>query len=97
MSPKNNIHSQHLLTLIGQQVIYHQQQCVIIEVLDDKELVLQALDQDQNIQANQYGEGHRNVPVIYTLPAFDAEGNLHAELIAAGLADLLSQQASDLD
>lgn len=89
MPAKSNLSSDDLLTLIGQQVVYHRHRCEIIELLDGRELVLQVLDPDSNIQPTQYGEGHRPVPVTYTLPVFDGEGELHAELLAAGLDKLL--------
>ena len=90
--PTNNIVTiEHLLTLIGQQVVFQQQQCEIIELLDGREFVLQVLKDNTNIQATQYGEGHRDVPVTYVLPIFDGEGDLHAELVAAGLDQLLAQ------
>ena len=90
--PTNNIVTiEHLLTLIGQQVVFQQQQCEIIELLDGREYVLQVLKDNTNIQATQYGEGHRDVPVTYVLPIFDGEGDLHAELVAAGLDQLLTQ------
>ncbi|OUR64701.1 hypothetical protein A9Q79_05215 [Methylophaga sp. 42_25_T18] len=90
--PTNNIVTiEHLLTLIGQQVVFQQQQCEIIELLDGREFVLQVLKDNTNIQATQYGEGHRDVPVTYVLPIFDGEGDLHAELVAAGLDQLLTQ------
>lgn len=89
MSAKSNLSCEQLLTLIGQQVVYRHHRCEIIELLDGCELVLQALDTDSNIQPTQYGEGHRPVPVTYTLPIFDGEGALHAELVAAGLDKLL--------
>ncbi len=89
MSSKNKFSCEHLLILLGQQVVYQQQQCEIIELLDGCELVLQVLEDDTNIQATQYGEGHRAVPVTYVLPVFDGEGDLHADLIAAGLEQLL--------
>ena len=91
MSANNSYTKQHLLTLIGQQVIYHGQQCEIIELMDDCEFVLQVLEDDSNIQATQYGEGHRTVPVTYVLPVFDGEGDLHTELVAAGLNVLLAK------
>jgi hypothetical protein len=91
--PRNsNIPSEDLLALIGQQVSYHHHRCEIIELLDGSELVLQVLEDDHSIQPTQYGEGHRNVPKTYTLPVFDGEGNLHAELVAAGLDRLLPAQ-----
>ena len=80
--PANNktIGRQALLALIGRQVIFQHQQCEIVELLDDCKFVLQVLDNDRNIQATQYGEGHRTVPVTYVLPIFDGAGNIHAEL-----------------
>ena len=92
MSQNPKITTEHLLTLIGRQVLYHQQQCEIIELLDSSEFVLQVIDNnDTNIQATQYGEGHRTVPITHVLPIFDGEGNLHSELLAAGLDRLISQ------
>ena len=77
--------SDELLCLLGQQLIHRQQQCEIIEVLDNTELVLQVLRHDTHIQATQYGEGHRAVPVTYILPIFDEEGSLHPDLKLAGV------------
>ncbi len=91
MSTNNIVTTKDLLALIGQQVVFHEQQCEIIELLDGREFVLQVLKHDTNIQATQYGEGHRDVPVTYVLPIFDGEGDLHAELIAAGLDSLLAE------
>ena len=90
MPANHKFNQEHLLTLIGRQVEYMQQQCEIIELLDGCEFVLQVLKDDTNIQATQYGEGHRAVPVTYILPVFDGEGDLHAELISAGLDKLLT-------
>ena len=89
--PANNktIGRQELLALIGRQIVFQQQQCEIVELLDDCKFVLQVLENDRNIQATQYGEGHRTVPVTYILPIFDGEGNLHAELLATELQNLL--------
>ena len=80
----------HLLTLIGQQVTYRQHLCEIIELLDDDMLILRVSDQATSIQMTQHGEGHREVPTTYTLPVFDGEGNLHPEVEAIGITDLLA-------
>lgn len=80
-----------LLALIGQQLTYHQQQCEIIELLDDCQLVVQVLQDETSIQPTQYGEGHRAVPVTYVIPIFDGEGDLHPEIVATGLCEKLSQ------
>lgn len=89
MPTNHNLRSEQLLSLIGQQLVYQHQRCEIIELLDDCQLVLQVLKSDSNIQANQYGEGHRTVPTTYTLPIFDGEGELHPELVIAGLGQFL--------
>ena len=93
MSAKVNkkVSREHLLALLGQQVIYQQQHCEIIELLDDCELVLQVLESDTSIQSTQYGEGHRDVPKTYSIPVFDGEGSLHTELISAGIDSLLAR------
>jgi len=91
MPANNTITTQDLLALIGRQVVYQHQQCEIVELLDDCKFVLQVLENDTNIQATQYGEGHRAVPVTYVLTIFDGEGHLHADLLAAGLQHLLPQ------
>jgi len=49
------------------------------------------LNPDTSIQATQYGEGHRAVPMTYILTVFDGEGELHSELIAAGIDILLEK------
>lgn len=90
MPTNHNLKSEQLLALIGQRLVYQQQQCEIIELLDDSQLVLQALESDDNIQATQYGEGHRAVPKTYMLSIFDGEGELHPEFITAGLKPLLA-------
>jgi hypothetical protein len=95
MQAKNDVPCEKLRALIGQQVKYHQHSCEIIELLDGCELVLQVLADDTSIQATQYGDGHRTVPVTYTLPIFDGEGNLHPELETAGLGELLGAICKD--
>lgn len=90
MPANKYIEKKDLLTLIGQQVECRQQQCEIIELLDESEFVLQVLKRDTNIQATQYGEGHRDVPITYIIPIYDGEGDLNAELKSAGLEQLLN-------
>ncbi|PCJ33187.1 MAG: hypothetical protein COA90_00710 [Gammaproteobacteria bacterium] len=92
MPANKQFESKHLLSLLGQQVVCRQQQCEIIELLDDCEFVLQVLaTADTNIQSTQYGEGHRDVPVTYILSIFDGEGELHSDLIASGIDLLLTK------
>lgn len=91
MPAKNDFSYHDLLRLIGQQVSYHGHRCEIIELIDDCSLVLQQLEPGSHIQPSQYGEGHRAVPVTHTVPVFDAEGELHPELVAAGLEQPLRE------
>ncbi len=92
MSAHTPVPCQHLLSLLGQQVEYQQQWCEIIELLDGCKLVLQVLEPETNIQATQYGEGHRDVPRTYVLSVYDGEGKLHSDMIQAGIDRLLPQQ-----
>lgn len=95
MPAKNStITIEHLLALIGRQIVYQKHVCEIVELLDGRVFVLQVLEDNKNIQPTQYGQGHRTVPVTYVLPIFDGEGELHADLLAAGLQVLLPEQAS---
>jgi hypothetical protein len=89
MPTNHKLRSEKLLALIGQRLVYQQQQCEIIELLDGCVFVLQVLESNTNIQANQYGEGHRTVPVTYTVSVYDGEGELHPELVISGLEQLL--------
>ena len=92
MPAKNSlITTDDLLALIGRQVQFQHQSCEIVELLDGCQFVLQVLEDESNIQATQYGEGHRAVPVTYVLPIFDGEGQLHTDLLAAGLQALLPE------
>lgn len=95
MPTKNEFSGGDLLRLIGQQVTYHGHRCEIIELIDDCSLVLQQLEPGSHIQPSQYGEGHRAVPVTYTVPVFDAEGELHPELVAAGLVPALREHLTN--
>jgi len=89
MTANKGLSSKQLLTLIGHQLVYQEDLCEIIEILDECELVLQVLESESSIQATQYGEGHRTVPMTYILPLYDGEGELHAEIILAGIEPLL--------
>lgn len=95
MPAKNEFSCEDLLRLIGRQVSYHGHRCEIIELIDDCTLVLQQLESGSHIQPSQYGEGHRTVPVTYTVPVFDAEGELHPELVVAGLVEDLRKHLSN--
>lgn len=76
-----------VLSYIGRCVVHQQQCCEVIDVLDERFLVLQAVTDvaaaDCNcIQATQHGEGHRQVPVTHTIMVCDTEGVEQADFIA---------------
>ena len=87
----SKITTRDLLALIGRQVVYQQHQCEIIELLDERTLVLQTMVQqvdegdEYQIQATQHGEGHREVPMTFSVAVFDSEGDDHPEFLALGL------------
>ncbi len=81
----NKTDNGELSCLLGRQLIHNNKQCEVVELLDDTELVLQVLQHDTSIQASQYGEGHRTVPVTYIVPIFDETGSLHPDLKLAGV------------
>ena len=80
---------QQLRKLIGQQVVHQGVCCRIIEILENEPaLVLQATGPREGIQDNQYGDPHRRVAEVYTIPLFDLEcaGEIHPDFLALGLA-----------
>lgn len=72
--------------MIGQQVIYQGQRCLVVEVLEqDTELVLQ-IEEHQTIQPDQYGDARRLVPDTITIPVLSSDKKeLHACFLALEL------------
>ncbi len=80
---------QQLRKLIGQQVVHQGVCCQIIEILEhEPALVLQATGPREGIQDNQFGDPHRRVAEVYTIPLFDPQssGEIHPDFLALGLA-----------
>lgn len=80
---------QQLRKLIGQQVVHQGVCCQIIEILEhEPAVVLQATGPREGIQDNQFGDPHRRVPEVYTIPLFDLQngGEIHPDFVALGLA-----------
>jgi len=68
-TPASNMTIDRLRGLIGIRVEYDGSACEIIEILEDgPSLILQACENRPTIQADQYGEAHRRVPSIQTVP-----------------------------
>ncbi|HHQ42701.1 MAG TPA: hypothetical protein ENK20_10500 [Chromatiales bacterium] len=79
-----------LRALVGLELDWEGHRWQVIEVLPDgPTVVLQATDGAREIQANQHGEAVRRVPRCREVPARDADGGPHPELLgllaAAGL------------
>jgi hypothetical protein len=72
--------------MIGQQVLYQGQRCLIVEVLEQNtELVLQ-IEEHHTIQPDQYGDAHRVVPGTVTIPVLSLDRTeLHASFLALEL------------
>ena len=72
-----------LRALIGLELDWEGHRWQVIEILPDgPSVVLQATDGAREIQANQHGEAARRVPRCREVPARDADGGPHPELLA---------------
>ena len=66
--------TQQMRGMIGLKVIYLETYCQVVEILDDgPHLVLEVLDHDVSIQADQHGEAHRKVPKTFTIPILSVD------------------------
>lgn len=64
---------EQLRGMIGLRVVYQGRHCQVIEVLEQEtELVLQ-IEEDETIQADQYGDARRHVPTTITIPVLTAD------------------------
>lgn len=80
---------QQLRKLIGKEVVHQGTSCRIIEILEhEPALVLQSSGPREGIQDNQFGDPHRRVSEVYTIPLFDGQcpGETHPDFLALGLA-----------
>ena len=65
---------EQLRKLIGLEVMYQGVCCRIIEILDhEPALVLEASGPREGIQDNQFGDPHRRVARVFTIPLIDEE------------------------
>lgn len=74
--------------LIGQRVIHRGIPCLVVEYLEhEPALVLEVSGPREGIQDNQYGDPHRRVAEVFTVPLFETPNsdNLHPDLLALGL------------
>ena len=75
--------------MIGLRLFYQGIQCQVIEVLEDgPSLVLQSIEEEPGIQANQHGEATRRVPVTYTVPVLNnTKDELHSQFLELDLVE----------
>lgn len=85
--PELNITLSQLRTMIGQRVVYQGQEYWIIEVIEEQiALVLQPDSGRGTIQPNQFGDAHRRVSEIVTVPVLTADRSaLHQDFLALDL------------
>ena len=74
--------------MIGVRLHYQGIPCQVVEVLEDgPSIVLVSIDED-NIQADQFGNPKRKVPQIYTIPVLSADGqSIHPAYLSLDLID----------
>jgi hypothetical protein len=78
-----------LRSMIGLRLLYQGILCRVIEVLEDgPSLVLQSIEEEPSIQANQHGEATRRTPVSYTVPVLnDTQTELHPQFLELDLVE----------
>jgi hypothetical protein len=79
---------QDLRQLIGRRVLHQGIPCLVVEFLEhEPALVLEASGPREGIQDNQYGDPHRRVAEVFTIPLYETPDseNLHPELLALRL------------
>lgn len=85
--PELTISLSQLRSMIGQRVVYQGHVCWIIEVIEEQTaLVLQMDSSRGTIQSNQFGDAHRRVNEIITVPVLTADRSaLHQDFLALDL------------
>lgn len=79
-----------LAALSGRELDWLGRRCRIVEVLSDgPALVLEAVDAEPAIQANQYGEATRRAVEVHTVPLLNPRGDALNPLLP-GLPALLA-------
>ena len=78
-----------LRKMIGLSLLHQGILCRVIEILEDgPSLVLQSIEEEPSIQANQHGEATRRTPVSYTVPVLnDTNTELHPQFLALDLLE----------
>lgn len=77
---------EQLRKLIGLEVMYQGVCCRIVEILEHEQaLVLEASGPREGIQDNQYGDPHRRVARVFTIPLEECDADGRADAKALGL------------
>lgn len=73
---------QTLRDAIGRVIHFRGQPCRIIEILDDgPTVVIECLDADKAIQANQFGDASRRVAQLLSVPVFGKQKDLNPDYV----------------
>ena len=74
---------------IGRETAIRGRHCQLVEILEDgPEVVLKCIEKRSVIQPDQYGEAHRRVPEIITVPVFEGESeSVNPFLVELGLLE----------
>lgn len=73
---------QTLRDAIGRVIRFRGQPCRIIEILDDgPTVVIECLDANKAIQANQFGDATRRVAQLLSVPVFGQQEDLNPDFL----------------
>lgn len=74
--PETNQIMQQARGMIGARLRHNEQNCTVIEVLEDRlELILEADNPSPAIQADAYGNARREMRALYIVPILNETGD----------------------
>lgn len=77
-----------LRNMIGLRVHYQGIPCQVVEVLEDGPSLVLVSIEEENIQADQFGNPKRRVPQTYTVPVLSADGkSIHPAYLSLDLME----------
>lgn len=65
--PETEINIETLRKKIGMLVLHLGQECRVVELLEDDPALVLVADDTDSIQADQFGNAHRKVPLTYII------------------------------
>lgn len=73
---------------IGMHAWHQGQECCIVELLEDKPALILVAEDTNSIQANQFGNPHRRVPLSFIVQVLSSDGQeLHPDYQALSWLD----------